>query len=165
MSTKSSLGQAMSYITPRRHRRADRRHALAGLSRPERPGVPCVRPAGAGRRPGNRGWRPAGLQGRYSAVDPVARRIEAAAGGNQARRSLNQVREARWRGTMVHLERITMDPEVCGGRPCIRGMLVWVSVNPELRIDTTGLSPMEAAQEIYLYLLREGYLDSETSFE
>jgi len=66
---------------------------------------------------------------------------------------------------MVHLERITMDPEVCGGRPCIRGMLVWVSVNPELRIDTTGLSPMEAAQEIYLYLLREGYLDSETSFE
>jgi sulfate adenylyltransferase len=31
---------------------------------------------------------------------------------------------------------------------------------PELRIDTTGLSPMEAAQEIYLYLLREGYLDT-----
>ncbi|HSH46181.1 MAG TPA: adenylyl-sulfate kinase, partial [Longimicrobiales bacterium] len=32
---------------------------------------------------------------------------------------------------------------------------------PELRVDTTGLNPMEAAQEIYLYLLREGYLDSE----
>ena len=32
--------------------------------------------------------------------------------------------------------------------------------NPELRVDTTGLSPMEAAQEIYLYLLREGYLDA-----
>ena len=32
---------------------------------------------------------------------------------------------------------------------------------PELRVDTTGLSPMEAAQEIYLYLLREGYLDGE----
>lgn len=32
--------------------------------------------------------------------------------------------------------------------------------HPELRIDTTGLTPMEAAQEIYLYLLREGYLDS-----
>jgi sulfate adenylyltransferase len=30
---------------------------------------------------------------------------------------------------------------------------------PELRVDTTGLSPMEAAQEIFLYLLREGYLD------
>ena len=34
-----------------------------------------------------------------------------------------------------------------------------VPENPELRVDTTGLSPMEAAQEIYLYLLREGYLD------
>jgi len=32
--------------------------------------------------------------------------------------------------------------------------------HPELRVDTTGLTPMEAAQEIYLYLLREGYLDS-----
>ena len=30
---------------------------------------------------------------------------------------------------------------------------------PEIRVDTTGLNPMEAAQEIYLYLLREGYLD------
>ncbi|MFQ5644217.1 MAG: bifunctional sulfate adenylyltransferase/adenylylsulfate kinase [Thiogranum sp.] len=33
--------------------------------------------------------------------------------------------------------------------------------HPELRVDTTGLSPMEAAQEIYLYLLREGYLDTD----
>jgi len=32
--------------------------------------------------------------------------------------------------------------------------------DPELRIDTTDLTPMEAAQEIFLYLLREGYLDS-----
>ncbi len=32
--------------------------------------------------------------------------------------------------------------------------------NPELRVDTEGVTPMEAAQEIYLYLLREGYLDS-----
>ena len=31
---------------------------------------------------------------------------------------------------------------------------------PELRVDTTGLSPVEAAQEIFLYLLREGYLDT-----
>ncbi|MBT8420610.1 MAG: bifunctional sulfate adenylyltransferase/adenylylsulfate kinase [Gammaproteobacteria bacterium] len=30
--------------------------------------------------------------------------------------------------------------------------------NPELRIDTADLSPMQAAQEIFLYLLREGYL-------
>jgi sulfate adenylyltransferase len=29
----------------------------------------------------------------------------------------------------------------------------------EITVDTTGLNPMEAAQEIYLYLLREGYLD------
>ena len=29
----------------------------------------------------------------------------------------------------------------------------------EIKVDTTGLNPMEAAQEIYLYLLREGYLD------
>jgi sulfate adenylyltransferase len=35
-----------------------------------------------------------------------------------------------------------------------------VPENPELRIDTAELSPMEAAQEIYLYLLREGYLNT-----
>jgi sulfate adenylyltransferase len=35
-----------------------------------------------------------------------------------------------------------------------------VPEHPELRIDTTGKSPMQAAQEIMLYLLREGYLDS-----
>jgi sulfate adenylyltransferase len=35
-----------------------------------------------------------------------------------------------------------------------------VPENPQLRIDTSGRSPMEAAQEIFLYLLREGYLDS-----
>nr|VFJ49119.1 MAG: sulfate adenylyltransferase [Candidatus Kentron sp. DK] len=33
-----------------------------------------------------------------------------------------------------------------------------VPEKPELRIDTTELSPMQAAQEIFLYLLREGYL-------
>lgn len=32
--------------------------------------------------------------------------------------------------------------------------------SPELRIDTSNFSPMEAAQEIYLYLFREGYLDN-----
>ncbi len=36
-----------------------------------------------------------------------------------------------------------------------------VPENPELRVDTTGLTPTEAAQEIYLYLLKEGYLDNE----
>ena len=35
-----------------------------------------------------------------------------------------------------------------------------VPVNPEIRIDTADLSPMQAAQEIFLVLLREGYWDS-----
>ncbi|MEZ5541448.1 MAG: bifunctional sulfate adenylyltransferase/adenylylsulfate kinase [Pseudomonadota bacterium] len=35
-----------------------------------------------------------------------------------------------------------------------------VPERPELRIDTTGKTPMQAAQEIMLYLLREGYIDS-----
>ena len=30
---------------------------------------------------------------------------------------------------------------------------------PEIRIDTSDLTPAEAAEDIYLYLLREGYLD------
>ena len=30
---------------------------------------------------------------------------------------------------------------------------------PEIRIDTSDMSPMQAAQEIMLYLLRENYLD------
>lgn len=33
--------------------------------------------------------------------------------------------------------------------------------HPELRIDTSHLTPMQAAQEIFLYLLREGYLDTQ----
>jgi sulfate adenylyltransferase len=35
--------------------------------------------------------------------------------------------------------------------------------NPELHIDTSSTNPMEAAQEIYLFLLREGYLDAPSS--
>ncbi len=34
-----------------------------------------------------------------------------------------------------------------------------VPEQPELRINTSGLAPVEAAQEIMLYLLKEGYLD------
>ena len=30
---------------------------------------------------------------------------------------------------------------------------------PEMRIDTSQFSPMEAVQEIYLYMLKEGYLE------
>ncbi len=36
-----------------------------------------------------------------------------------------------------------------------------VPEHPELRIDTADLSPVQAAQEIFLYLLREGYLDGD----
>ena len=32
--------------------------------------------------------------------------------------------------------------------------------NPEIRIDTADLTPMQAAQEIYLYLIREGYIET-----
>ena len=38
-----------------------------------------------------------------------------------------------------------------------------IPAHPEIRIDTTGKSPMQAAQEIMLYLLREGYIDSSDS--
>jgi sulfate adenylyltransferase len=33
-----------------------------------------------------------------------------------------------------------------------------VPENPEIRVDTKGMTPMQAAQEIYLYLIREGYI-------
>ena len=36
-----------------------------------------------------------------------------------------------------------------------------VPEHPEIRIDTTGKSPMQAVQEIMLYLLREGYIDTD----
>ena len=36
-----------------------------------------------------------------------------------------------------------------------------VPQNPEIKVDTTGKSPMQAVQEIMLYLLREGYLETD----
>lgn len=36
-----------------------------------------------------------------------------------------------------------------------------VPENPEIKVDTTGLSPMQAAQDIYLYLIREGYISND----
>ena len=33
-----------------------------------------------------------------------------------------------------------------------------VPENPEIRLDTKDVSPMQAAQDIYLYLIREGYI-------
>ncbi len=34
-----------------------------------------------------------------------------------------------------------------------------VPENPEIRVDTKGMSPVQAAQDIYLYLIREGYIE------
>ncbi|MFZ0256808.1 MAG: bifunctional sulfate adenylyltransferase/adenylylsulfate kinase [Gammaproteobacteria bacterium] len=36
-----------------------------------------------------------------------------------------------------------------------------VPETPELSIDTSNLTPMQAAQDMFLYLLREGYLDTQ----
>ena len=48
-------------------------------------------------------------------------------------------------------QRITVDPEQCGGRPCIRGMRVRVS--DVLDLLAAGLSPDEVVDELpYLEL-------------
>ena len=48
-------------------------------------------------------------------------------------------------------QRITTDPEQCGGRPCIRGMRVRVS--DVLDLLAAGLSPSEVIEELpYLEL-------------
>ena len=43
-------------------------------------------------------------------------------------------------------ERITVDPEQCGGRPCVRGMRVRVSDILDLLAD--GLSPEQIVEEL-----------------
>lgn len=43
-------------------------------------------------------------------------------------------------------ERITMDPEQCGGRPCVRGMRIRVS--DVLDLLANGLSPDEIVAEL-----------------
>lgn len=43
-------------------------------------------------------------------------------------------------------ERITVDPEQCGGRPCIRGMRIRVS--DVLDLLASGLTPEEVVQEL-----------------
>ncbi|MBI1774310.1 MAG: DUF433 domain-containing protein [Proteobacteria bacterium] len=35
------------------------------------------------------------------------------------------------------LERITIDPEVCGGKPCVKGTRIWVSLILDLLADGT----------------------------
>jgi len=43
-------------------------------------------------------------------------------------------------------ERITVDPEQCGGRPCIRGMRIRVS--DVLDLLASGLTPEEVVEEL-----------------
>ncbi len=43
-------------------------------------------------------------------------------------------------------ERITVDPEQCGGRPCIRGMRIRVS--DVLDLLANGLSPEQVLEEL-----------------
>lgn len=44
------------------------------------------------------------------------------------------------------LDRITFDPEMCGGRPCIRGMRV--RVIDVLQLLAAGLSPREVVEQL-----------------
>jgi uncharacterized protein (DUF433 family) len=47
----------------------------------------------------------------------------------KARLSLHKSRKASYSSVMSPLlERITVDPQVCGGRPCIKGTRIWVSL-------------------------------------
>jgi uncharacterized protein (DUF433 family) len=45
-----------------------------------------------------------------------------------------------------HLDRITIDTEVCGGRPCIRGMRI--RVVDILALQAAGLSTQEILEEL-----------------
>lgn len=48
---------------------------------------------------------------------------------------------------LYHLtDRITVDPEQCGGRPCIRGMRIRVS--DVLELLAAGLSPSQVLDEL-----------------
>lgn len=47
---------------------------------------------------------------------------------------------------MSELQRITIDPEQCGGRPCIRGMRIRVS--DVLDLLANGLTPQQVLEEL-----------------
>jgi uncharacterized protein (DUF433 family) len=42
------------------------------------------------------------------------------------------------------LDRITIDPEVCGGRPCIKGTRIWVSLILDVLADGTTEAELRA---------------------
>jgi uncharacterized protein (DUF433 family) len=53
------------------------------------------------------------------------------------------------------LERIAIDPEICGGKPCIRGTRIWVSLVLDFLAD--GMTETELLAE-YPQLAREDVL-------
>jgi uncharacterized protein (DUF433 family) len=53
------------------------------------------------------------------------------------------------------LDRITIDPEVCGGKPCIRGTRIWVSLVLDFLAD--GVTEAELLAE-YPQLAHEDVL-------
>jgi uncharacterized protein (DUF433 family) len=53
------------------------------------------------------------------------------------------------------LQRVTIDPAICGGRPCIRGTRIWVSLLLDLLAD--GMTEAEVLAE-YPQLVREDVL-------
>ena len=54
-----------------------------------------------------------------------------------------------------HLERIAIDPQICGGKPCIRGTRIWVSLI--LDFLAGGMSETELRKE-YPQLVHEDIL-------
>jgi uncharacterized protein (DUF433 family) len=61
--------------------------------------------------------------------------------------------------TVLGLERITVDPQVMGGKPCIRGMRVTVSMIMGLLASSHSI---ERILEAYPYLEREDILQALT---
>jgi uncharacterized protein (DUF433 family) len=53
------------------------------------------------------------------------------------------------------LDRITIDPEICGGKPCIRGTRIWVSLVLDFLAD--GMTEAELSAE-YPQLTHEDVL-------
>jgi uncharacterized protein (DUF433 family) len=53
------------------------------------------------------------------------------------------------------LPRISLDPQICGGKPCIKGTRIWVSLVPDFLAD--GMSEAEVLAE-YPQLTREDIL-------
>ena len=53
------------------------------------------------------------------------------------------------------LQRISIDPEICGGKPCIKGMRIWVSLVLDLLAD--GMTEAQLVSE-YPQLAHEDVL-------